>query len=421
MVPFLVWIKDRKMEEEKADKETEITCPICITTFLVSPEDNAIICSNLDCRAVLQTPSYRNMVLFKGKVKVHPHSRNTEVADCYVTAEKFVLETKKPLQIPLENVEECYHVLLLEYLGRTRRVTLKYRDAIEKRQKIEFNIRGQEAPLLTHRVLKIPWFVRLKVLTDTGFQRSSIEDTQFMEPEQISEKKSLRNSLKVFFDIKDRTVERIYTGLLELGIDAQIYTGGLATEEDIHFWQPFLSDSRMTTGRPLGFIDINKGPIRWVTIRNETHGAPVSSSRPTYYTEYGVPDPRLTDEVCEQRNGLLHNIRRALLTFLGLELHLLKIRIKSTRVKSSPMPGQSIDVHWSGTDLNLGIIKRLNDDITIKGPLIESPQVRICAYGYYRCWIISIKTNKAPSSPSRELWDCYQKIAKHLLAEWKST
>ena len=49
--------------------------------------------------------------------------------------------------------------------------------------------------------------------------------------------------------------------------------------------------------------------------------------------------------------------------------------------------------------------------------IMSSRDVVVRAHGDYRCWIISMETRDVPS---RELWNCYQAIAQHLLAEWSS-
>jgi hypothetical protein len=91
------------------------------------------------------------------------------------------------------------------------------------------------------------------------------------------------------------------------------------------------------------------------------------------------------------------------------------LEIKSVRKKAFPLFGKVVDLHWKGKDSGLGIINRLNGDILIKRPIMKSRDVLIRAHGKHGCWIISTLTNVPPSE---ELWNCYQAIAQHLLAEW---
>jgi len=84
-------------------------------------------------------------------------------------------------------------------------------------------------------------------------------------------------------------------------------------------------------------------------------------------------------------------------------------------VKSFPLVGQVVDLRWKGEDFGLGIIGRLNGDVSIKHAVMRSDDVGIYAHGDRRCWIIS---REFGGVPLRRLWSCYQAIARHLLAEW---
>ena len=175
--------------------------------------------------------------------------------------------------------------------------------------------------------------------------------------------------------------DRICDRLGALGADARLAGRGRAEEQ-------------ITNGiqcGSLGLIDIREGPIRWVNVRKvRQYGDPQGS----HFTDYGVPDPRL-------------------------ELYSRRPAIKSVRTKEFPLVGRVIDLHWKGEDFGLGIISRLNSDFQLKRPIMSSQDVKIYACGhhsdYHSCWIISTETF---DSPSRELWNCYQSIAQHLLAEW---
>jgi hypothetical protein len=142
-----------------------------------------------------------------------------------------------------------------------------------------------------------------------------------------------------------------------------------------------------TGGGSLGLIDIRKGPIRWINVRKVVrhHGRMFD-----YFFDYGVPDPRLGP-------------------------YLQKPRIRSVRTKDFPLVGRVIDLHWKGRDFGVGIISRLNSDFKLKQPIMRGQDVEIRAHGDSRCWIISTETR---DPPSQELWNCYQAIAQHFLAEW---
>jgi len=179
---------------------------------------------------------------------------------------------------------------------------------------------------------------------------------------------------------RDHTKDDICAGLQALGIDAQMAARG-RPEENIE--TGFYTQS-------LGMIDIAEGPIRWINVRKRQPRGPDASV--AYHTDYGVPDSRLGPD-------------------------LPRPRIESVRIKTSPLVGQVMDLRWRGEDFGLGIISRLNSDVSIKGPIMRSRDVTIQAYGDHKCWTISSETREPQSG---ELWSCYHVIARHLLAEWSS-
>ena len=198
---------------------------------------------------------------------------------------------------------------------------------------------------------------------------------------------------KVKDRLQDTEMDDICAELQALGIDAQMAERG-RPEEKIGGEDNRNLDEFCLRGISLGLIDIPEGPIRWVNIRDE-HSEHVN----IYYTNYGVPDPRL---------GPASPV----------------MYIYSVRKKNFPLVGRVVDLHWKGREWyftpvrnqGLRIIDRLKSDILIKHSLIkESFDVKIYASRDYRCWIISTKTR---SPLSEDLWDCYQAIARHLLAEW---
>ena len=138
-----------------------------------------------------------------------------------------------------------------------------------------------------------------------------------------------------------------------------------------------------------GMIDILGGPIQWVNIRLEGSSS-IYATSVSYYTEYGVPDYRLGSE-------------------------LIRLKIHSVRIKTFPLVGKVIDLQWKGKDYGLGIIGRLNSDNSINSPIMRSRDLTISANSEQRGWVLSTKTRDAPS---QELWNCYQVIARHLLAEF---
>ena len=80
------------------------------------------------------------------------------------------------------------------------------------------------------------------------------------------------------------------------------------------------------------------------------------------------------------------------------------------------MLGKVLAMQWMGDDLDLGIIDRLNDDESLKQPIIESRDVGISASAELPGWIVfTFSSTGHFSLPSRQAWDCYQAIAHNLL------
>lgn len=149
-------------------------------------------------------------------------------------------------------------------------------------------------------------------------------------------------------------------------------------------------------GKSQGLIEIRDSPIRWVNVREEIRTAATDAGPGTasvvstsYYVECGVPDPQVTPSYD-------------------------KLRIRTVRVKRFPLFGRVSDLRWEGDDLGLGLLNQLNGDISIKGSVLQSQDLRIRAYSEHKCWLIST-TEGTALLPSAELWNCYQAIAQHVL------
>ena len=187
---------------------------------------------------------------------------------------------------------------------------------------------------------------------------------------------------EAFRDKEQDKITSFYTGLQSLGISAQILPRG-RPEESIR------QGSK-------GLVDIPEGPIRWINLRRVTSHSG-SGLVTGYFIDYGVPDLRLGPNSP-------------------------KLIIKSVRIKNIPLLGEIVDLRWKGKDEGLGIIGRLNSDTSLKRPIMISHDVYIQGYGTHRCWIISMPSDWSTrwDVPSRDLWNCYQGIARHLLAEWST-
>lgn len=150
----------------------------------------------------------------------------------------------------------------------------------------------------------------------------------------------------------------------------------------------------------LGVIDISEGPIRWIHLIQQEIAAPYASTS-VRYVHYGVPTPKMTAAFP-------------------------KVKIRTVRKKSFLFVGRVKHIQWRGRDSRLGIVDHLNGDILLRNTLAQrGNDVRIRAYPDHGCWTITEKSGEGfrgwgPWLPTKELWDCYQAMARHLLATLRS-
>ena len=180
---------------------------------------------------------------------------------------------------------------------------------------------------------------------------------------------------------QDETTFDLCSGLLNLGVDARLAHRDRA-EERIR--------GGIGRGHSLGVIDIQEGPIRWVNTRKLPPSGSTQHNYTVYWTDYGVPDPKVAP---------------------GFPTG----SIESVRKRTFPVIGDIADVLWRGESSLQGVVNRLNEDVLLKRRLqvMERHDVEIRAHPGHGCWILSMQTKDVPS---RDLWECYQAIAQHLLS-----
>ena len=322
----------------------------------------------------MEENEYKNneKVLYKTRGKLILPGKEPEEVDCFVTESYVIIDVEGAIKIPLSCIQDCD--LSYDLSGGYKSGTAKLTFADGLNEKHELSLKIAAVGDFKHKLLKY-------------VQYSLDEYTEYTElsPKGIS--------LRMRFPR-----ESICADLLKLGIDAKMTMHGRAEE---YIWE-----SKSKTGVELGsygLILIPDGPIRWVNIIGPITG--------DYYTDFGVPDTRL-------------------------ETKSPNVQIKSDYKKTRPLLGIVVDLEWKGNDSGLGIISRLNTDILLKQPIIKGRNlkilpfrlskqtcldVKIGAFGESKCWIISTKWNGPLLPLDKELWDCYQRIANHLLANWKST
>ena len=175
---------------------------------------------------------------------------------------------------------------------------------------------------------------------------------------------------------RDKTRDELHAHLRSLGVDAHMAPRGRAEEE-------------IAGGFSLGVIEILGEHIKWVNVRR----GPGGGNYPGLHLDCGVPDPRLASAFPKV---MIKIARRTKFGFLGGQL------------------GPCVAVRWEGVDFGLGILTRLEGDRSLSSPpQMWDQDLEIHAYPDHRCWILS---RRQWSAPSRQLWNCFQAIAGHLLA-----
>ena len=170
----------------------------------------------------------------------------------------------------------------------------------------------------------------------------------------------------------DPSISELCAGLQDLGTGAQRAERG-RPEEKFTWWR----------GDALGVIDIPEGPIRWVTLKCDE-----SEYSTTCYSEYGIPDPQVVPGVP-------------------------KVWLMTVHLKSFPLLGKVVDLQWRGQDSQSGLIDRLMSDFSTRQAIMNIHALEIETYPSHGSWILTAWVWAAPST---ELWDCYQAIARQLLA-----
>ena len=178
---------------------------------------------------------------------------------------------------------------------------------------------------------------------------------------------------KVREALRNKTREEFCAHLQSLGIDAQLAPRGSAQEK--------------LYARSLGVIDIVEGPIRWVNVLKASY--PDANDDVDRYLVYGVPDPKI-------QSGFP------------------KVGVESVSVRNFPLFGRFIGVRWKGEDFGLGIVEHISQNIVAR-EFFESTregsfEIRACPD--WRCWILKVEV---VLDLSKQEWDSYQSIARHLL------
>lgn len=206
-------------------------------------------------------------------------------------------------------------------------------------------------------------------------------------------------------NLRDKTRYRLCTHLRTMGLNVQISERGLS-EEGI---------SGGLIGTSIGLIEVRDSPIQWINMLEH----PASRYATAAFTNvYVVPDNRV------RSGGYLE--------------------LRSTRQRNASVYGRVIDLYWTanfvGTrvvnapeeewdeDMEERLVDRMNSDTSLKEGLIRlNEDITVRSVPNFWCWAISSGSYQESGlgqearklGPSREQWECYEMIARHLLESSK--
>lgn len=181
------------------------------------------------------------------------------------------------------------------------------------------------------------------------------------------------------------------TALCAIGLDARVAERTLAER----VWPKELGSEGS-----LGKIEIYGQPIRWVNVLKAEGGSEYYYSI-TYRKVYLVPDEAIMPYSPAFWKGY------------GTPA---KGYGRSVRVRNVPLFGRVVHLRWRGYFVG-DLIMRLGQDVSLNQALIRLKEdIKINCWPLYGCWTISPPSESNPlTAPSREQWNCYEIIARHML------
>ena len=188
-------------------------------------------------------------------------------------------------------------------------------------------------------------------------------------------------------------MERLCSELNGLGIDAQL-SETHQHEQDIGQG----SISLFNRNPSYRLIKIKDGPIRWINLIGAQRPAQYNEPVTAYHMDYGVP--------------------------LTIASKITKAWIFTARRKRFPIFGPVVRIHWRGGRWSRKVADQLNGDPIMVQPAVMDAGIELTCDPEHMCWIISaqewrIQYSYSPAEgwriPSRERWNAYQALARHLV------
>ena len=133
-----------------------------------------------------------------------------------------------------------------------------------------------------------------------------------------------------------------------------------------------------------GMLTIPEGLVNTVTIHHRPRG---KDSPPRWWYLFCIPDVRISS-----KNNM---------------------KLKTKRLKSTPLIGKVIDTTWQGNDYGSGLAKTLSDDKEVDDFTARVGNVQIYAHSKaFRGWVLEIDRQFHPTIDD---WKTIQKIADYLV------
>ena len=215
--------------------------------------------------------------------------------------------------------------------------------------------------------------------------------------------------------LRSKKRDRLCAALCAIGLDARMAQRG----------QP---EERIGNGTSLGLIEIGDSPIRFVNMLIEASGAPGTHTITSLL--YLVPDQT------RPAVGYLESVRIKSVPRLGQIAHIRwesKMAsdadyLVSTLLSQGVIPKQDfLTMLEKDMEVESNLLERLNQDMRLERALFSlEDDITVQGYPEFNCWAISSSRYESgwpetrQPAPSREKWDCYETIARHLLEPMES-
>jgi len=206
---------------------------------------------------------------------------------------------------------------------------------------------------------------------------------------------------------RDKTVDELCAALRAIGLNASMVRHG---ESVAHMYRDL--------GKSQGLIEVANSPIPWVDVVKGRIGSG-EVSLAAYTNIFLFPDSNVS--VREGGHFELEFVRVRSMPLFGSVIDL-NWKPYFVKTKGFSISRQVSADHWI-SDVERNRIGRMNEDISLKQRLIklrEDITIRSLSH-----WGWALISKKHPGSwfgrasrqlpPSREQWDCYETIARHIL------